>query len=171
MLTDLRILDDVEAWSPSLNRLNRLTHGPKHHLADPALATRLLGLEADALIAGDAGSVQVPRDGLLLGGLFEALAALSVRVFAQAAEARVYHLRTYAGRHEVDLIVERGDGRVLAVEVKLASTVGGDHVKHLNWLEDRIGERLIDRVVVSTGPNAHRRKDGVAVIPLGLRGP
>ena len=171
VLTDLRILDDIEAWSPSLNRLSRLTQGPKHHLADPALATRLLGLDAGALIAGETGSVHVPRDGLLLGGLFEALATLSVRVFAQAAEARVYHLRTYAGRHEVDLIVERGDGRVLAVEVKLASTVDTDDVKHLNWLGDKIGDRLIDRVVVSTGPHAYRRKDGVAVVPLGLLGP
>ncbi len=171
VLTDLRILDDIEAWSPSLNQLSRLTQGPKHHLADPALATRLLGLDADAMITGETGSVHVPRDGLLLGGLFEALATLSIRVFAQAAEARVHHLRTYAGRHEVDPIVERGDGRVLAVEIKLASTVDGDDVKHLHWLEGKIGDRLIDRVIVSTGPNAYRCKDGVAVVPLGLLGP
>lgn len=171
VLTDLRILDPVDAWSPTNNRLERLTQGPKHHLADTALVTQLLGLDTAALLAGEEGAVRIPRDGSLLGGLFESLVTLSLRVFAQAAEARVYHLRTHAGRHEIDLIVERGDGRVLAIEVKLASTVVDRDVRHLHWLEDQLGDRLIGKVVVSTGPAAYRRRDGVAVIPLGLLGP
>jgi hypothetical protein len=36
----------------------------------------------------------VPRDGTLLGALFESLMTLTMRVAAQAAEARVAHLRT-----------------------------------------------------------------------------
>jgi hypothetical protein len=36
----------------------------------------------------------MPRDGTLLGALFESLATLSARVYAQAAEATVGHLRT-----------------------------------------------------------------------------
>ena len=99
VLTDLRILDPVAAWSPTTNRLQRLTQGPKHHLADPALVAQLLGLDATALVAGAEGAVRVARQGTLLGGLFESLVTLSVRVFAQAAEARVHHLRTRAGRH------------------------------------------------------------------------
>jgi uncharacterized protein len=171
VLTDLRILDPLDAWSTSSNRLMRLTQGPKHHLADPALVTQLLGLDAAALLAGKQGAVEVPRHGTLLGGLFESLVTLSVRVFAQAAEARISHLRTHAGRNEIDLIVERGDGRVLAIEVKLAASVDDDDVRHLHWLKKQLGDRLIDRVVVSTGPAAHRRADGIAVVPLGLLGP
>ena len=170
-LTDLRILDPVPAWAPTTNRLARLTQGPKHHLTDPALVTQLLGLDAAALLAGHEGQVRVPRDDTLFGGLFESLVTLSVRVFAQAAEARVHHLRTQAGRHEVDLVVERPDGRVLALEAKLAATVDDSDVRHLHWLGERIGDRLIDKVVVTTGPAAYRRPDGVAVVPLGLLGP
>jgi predicted AAA+ superfamily ATPase len=55
----------------------------------------------------------------MLGALFEHLTALSVRVYAGAAGARVRHLRTKNGDHEVDLIVERRDSRVVALEVKL----------------------------------------------------
>lgn len=40
----------------------------------------------------------IPRDGTLLGGLFESLACLSVRTFAQAAGGRTYHLRCSARR-------------------------------------------------------------------------
>ncbi len=61
---------------------------------------------------------------------------LSVRTYAQAAEATVKHLRTIKGEHEVDLIVERADGRVVAIEVKLARDVGDDDVRHLHWLKE-----------------------------------
>jgi len=46
--------------------------------------------------------------------------ALSVRVYAQASEAAVGHMQTAGGAHEVDLIVERDDHRVVAIEVKLS---------------------------------------------------
>ena len=42
---------------------------------------------------------------------------LSVRVYAQQAEARVSHFHAGGGRQEVDIIVERADGRVIALEV------------------------------------------------------
>lgn len=171
VLTDLRILDPLHAWLPGLNHLHRLTQAPKHHLADPALAVRLLGLDATALLADQPGSVSLPRDGVLLGGLFESLATMSVRVFAQHSEAKVAHLRTYGGEHEVDLIVETGAGDVVAIEVKLAAAIDDADVRHLTWLEDKIGDRLLDKVVLSTGPRAYRRPDGVAVVPLALLGP
>ena len=44
----------------------------------------------------------------------KAFVTLDIRVYAQASEARVGHLRTAGGEREVDLIVERADGRVVA---------------------------------------------------------
>ncbi|MBN1426278.1 hypothetical protein JXA88_17140 [Candidatus Fermentibacteria bacterium] len=44
---------------------------------------------------------------------------MSGRVYAQAADARVEHLRLQGGRQEVDSIVGRPDLRVLGIEVKL----------------------------------------------------
>ncbi|EQD70749.1 hypothetical protein B1A_06144, partial [mine drainage metagenome] len=73
MLRELRILDPVEAWLPTRNPFSRLTGAPKHHLADPALAARLLDRTENHLIAGDEGESVIPRDGTLLGGLFESL--------------------------------------------------------------------------------------------------
>jgi len=94
-----------------------------------------------------------------------------MQVYAARNEARLGHLRTARGRQEIDLIVERADGSVVAVEVKLARDVSGDDVKHLNWLGDKLGDRVLDRVVITTGPSAYRRRDGVAVVPLVLLGP
>jgi len=107
----------------------------------------------------------------LLGDLFESLVTLDVRVYARETEARVRHLRTYRGEHEIDLIVERADGRVVAIEVKLASSVRDLDVRHLNWLAKRLGDDLLDRVILTTGAHAYRRPDGVAVVPAALLGP
>ena len=45
-LERLYILDPVPAWAPTGSWLSRLTEGPKHCLADPALAAVLLGADA-----------------------------------------------------------------------------------------------------------------------------
>lgn len=171
VLERLWILDPVPAWLPSRNPIARLTSPPKHHLVDPALAARLLGAGVDALLSGEGPGPSIPRDGTLLGHLFESLVTLSVRVFAQSAEAGVGHLRTKAGRHEVDLIVERDDHRVLAIEVKLGQVVTDDDVAHLRWLGTQLGDDLLDAVVINTGEQAYRRKDGIGVVPAALLGP
>jgi predicted AAA+ superfamily ATPase len=170
-LERLWIVDPVPAWLPTQNHIARLTAPPKHHLADPALAARLLGADVDALLAGRPIGPSIPRDGALLGHLFESLVTLAVRVFAQAAEATVKHLRTRAGKHEVDLIVERGDHRVVAVEIKFAQRVGDHDCMELRWLAGEIGDDLLDAVVITTGPAAYRRSDGIAVVPAALLGP
>ena len=165
------ILDPVPAWLPSRNHLNRLSQPPKHHLADPAFAVRLLGLDQEALLSGIESGPAIPRDGTLLGQLFESLVTLSIKTFAQASEARVSHLRLKGGRREIDLIVERPDQRILAIEVKLSAAIDQHDVKHLLWLREKIGDDLLDAVVINTGPTAYRRKDGIAVVPAALLGP
>ena len=169
-LTQIWVLDPVPAWTASGSELNRLQQTPRHHLVDPALAARLLGLTAESLIDGEGRPIG-PQQGTMLGNLFESLATLCVRVAAQAADAEVRHLRTRNGDHEVDLIVVRPDGRVVALEVKLASTVSEADVRHLRWLRNTIGDRLIDAAIITTGPSAYRRPDGIGVVPLGLLAP
>lgn len=171
VLERLYVLDPVPGWKPTRNRIARLTEPPKHHLADPALATTLLGLSSEQLLAGEEPAMVMPRDGTFLGALFESLVTQSVRVYARAAEASVGHLRTYAGQREIDLIVERGDGRAVAIEVKLNPVVADKDVTHLRWLREQMGADLLDAIVVTTGAEAYRRADGVAVVPAALLGP
>jgi hypothetical protein len=60
----------------------------------PCMAARLLGADVGAVLEGAPVGPTVPRQGSLLGAPFESLLTLSMRVYAQAAEARVAHLRT-----------------------------------------------------------------------------
>ncbi|MGB7980671.1 MAG: DUF4143 domain-containing protein [Candidatus Nanopelagicales bacterium] len=164
------VLDPVEAWTPAFAPLKRLTRTPKHHLVDPALAARLVGVGKAGLLRGQGTRVSAGT-GTWLGALFESLVAQSVRVYAGAADARVGHLRTKNTEHEVDLIVEAPDRSTIAIEVKLSDTIRPDDLQHLAWLHQQLGDRLVERVVIYTGKLAYRRHDGIAVVPLSLLGP
>lgn len=170
VLASLWLVDPVSAWSPVGSPMTRLGQSPKHHLADPALAARLLGLTTDALLGGE-GIPADPRSGTMIGALFESLVTLCLRVPAQALEAEVMHLRTRNGDHEIDLVVVRPDGRVLAIEVKMAASITDGDTKHLRWLQDQLGERVVDLIIINSGPTAYRRPDGIGVVPLALLSP
>ena len=161
-LTKLWILEPLEAWQPLGSGWKRLTSSPKHHLVDPGFAARLLDLEAQDLLT--------PAGANMYGALFESLAVLCVRVFAQALEATVGHFRTRAGEHEVDLVLQGRGGAIVALEVKTANRVGDHDVKHLLWLRERVGEKMRAAAVLYGGKQAYMRKDGIAVIPLGCLG-
>jgi len=173
-LTRIFLLDPLPAWLPTFAPLKRLTRTPKHHLVDPALSARLVGVGREGLLGGgpaeaDRGSCHDDGD----------LARRTLRVAGHTERPRVRpssrrddrHLRTKNTDREVNLIVEGPDRRVVAIEVKLAATVSDADVRHLHWLHDQLGERLADRVVITTGSDAYRRRDGVAVVPLALLGP
>lgn len=132
----------------------------KHHLAGPALTLRLTWISVS--------SPTTIRNSQFLGRLFESQAIPSVRVAAEASFATASHLRTLKGEHEVDLIAQGQDGRV--VGVKLTANVTDEDVRHLQWLHDQRRNDIADLVIVTTGSRAYRRADGAAVVSLALLG-
>ena len=102
------IVEDQPAWAPHLRSKHRLRKAPKRHFVDPSLAVAALRATPDRLL----------RDLSLFGFLFESLVVRDLRVYAQATDARVLQYRDSGGL-EVDAIVEAGDGRWMAFEVKL----------------------------------------------------
>lgn len=170
ILERLWLIEPVPAWIPTNNRLKQYAQLPKHQMVDPAIAARLLGATIETLLEDDSHGLLVPRDGTLFGALFESLVAMELRTYAQNAEASVSHYRDEKGRREVDFVIERLDGRILGVEVKLGRVITGDDVKHLVWLKEQIGDAALDLIVVYAGTEAYRRPDGIGVVPLALLG-
>lgn len=169
VLHQLWLLDPIPGWLPVDNQMVRLAQAPKHHLADPALAARLLNLDAPTLLGDSAERSPLGRS--MVGQLFESLVALSLQVYTRVAEGKLHHLRTRNADHEIDFIVAGPGGRLVAIEVKLARTVEHRDVQHLQWLRRQIGDLLADAVVITAGPHAYRRTDGIAVVPAALLGP
>lgn len=166
------IYDPVPAWKPGGTALSRLGEGPKIHLVDPGLSAHLLGVDEDALLSGAStplvDAIPALRDGGLFGALFESLVSQSMRTYAQSLGVDHAYMRTREGRHEIDGLLIRRDQRCVAYEVKLAGEVDDRAVEHLHWLKERLGDQLLDAVVINTGPGAYRRPDGIAVVPAAM---
>lgn len=171
-LEDAYVVDSLKAWQPSLSQLGKLGKADKHHLVDPALAASMLGVDAVALAKIGGPRQFVAKQRPLVAALFESLVAQSVRVYAEHNDAHVYHMRMHRGEREIDIIVERDDGGVVALEVKLTSTPTAGDFKHLSWLQRTIGDRLLDAAIVTTGKYTYRDPEtGFAVVPAALLGP
>ena len=161
-LDEIWMFDELPAWESPTHQIPGQTRSPKHYLADVALGLHLAGIRRSSLNTSENSG--------LLGRFFEAYAVHSLRVAATAAGLRSGHVRTKKRAHEVDLVLETLDGRVLAFEIKLAGSIRDEDVRHLHWLRTIVGDDLVEAAVVYTGTHAYRRPDGVAVIPLALIG-
>ncbi len=167
LLERLGIVDDLPAFAPR-RRLGRLAEEPKRHLADPALAARLLGLDPALLRRSGVGAA---GRAVFADALFESLVTQSVRTYAQACGASVSHLRTYRSHRQLDLIVEGERGELVAFDVRLTTDVAERDVAHLRWLRRRLGDELVEGAVLNAGERCYRRPDGFAVVPAALLGP
>jgi predicted AAA+ superfamily ATPase len=162
-LARLMVVEDQPAWAPHLRSRYRLRRAAKRHFVDPSLAVAAMRAMPERLIA----------DLNLFGFLFESLVVRDLRVYAQANDARVLQYRDSNGL-EIDAIVEVGDGRWAAFEVKLgegqideAATNLSNVVRQIDTT--RCGEPACLGVIVPSG-YGYMRSDGVAVIPIGTLG-
>jgi predicted AAA+ superfamily ATPase len=169
ILDGLWVTDRVEPWIPMETFFKYVGKSPKHYLADPSLAARLLGLTIEGFKYGDERKMLGQQAKSTAGRLFEALVGLSLQSYAQLADAELLHFRTPQGDHEVDFIIARGD-QVLAIEVKLGESPDSNQVDNLNWFERTFCSYKVTKVLISTGANAYTRKDGTHVIPASLIG-
>lgn len=169
-LTNLWLLDEVPPWLPGEAQFSRLKQTNKHFLADPALTAALLNIDAGEILSGSEDTVLDNKYGTIAGRLFEALVAQSLQTYAQINDAKLAHLRTQNGDHEIDFIVHKGK-RIVAVEVKFSPAVDDADVKHLTWLQNIYPDNLFESIVITTGEHAYRRKrDGILVVPAALLG-
>ncbi len=163
-LERIMIVEDQPAWATHLRSRAILRKRPVRHFVDPSLAVAALGADPDRLL----------KDFKFLGFLFESMVVRDLRVYAQAADADVFHYRE-DGRLEVDAVVQARDGRWAAFEVKLGPRMVEEGARNLLRLAERVDQRLVGPpqalgVIVASG-YGYTRPDGVGVIPIGALGP
>jgi predicted AAA+ superfamily ATPase len=160
----LMVVEDQPAWAPHLRSKYVMRKAPKRHFADPSLAVGALRASARKLL----------EDLRLLGFLFESLVIRDLRVYAQACDGVVLQYRDSEGL-EVDAVIETGDGRWAAFEIKLGSNRVDEGASNLLKFAKQIdtkrcGEPAALGVIVGNG-YGYQREDGVQVIPIGALGP
>lgn len=160
LLERIWILDPLQPWELPGTGSSRQKSRAVHHLCDPALAARLLKLTA--------ADLELPKNGEIAGRLFESLATLCVRSYAELQGWTVGHYRQRDGRREIDLIVQADAEHIAAFEVKASAHITDADCRHLLWFKEQIGTACRSLTILYTGDRAYRRPDGILVIPLAL---
>ena len=130
----------LQPWSSNLGQ--RLIQTPKVYLDDTGLLAHLLGLTSERL--------QV--DGTLAGGVLENFVLMELRKQSAWSEIQpeFFYWRTASGQ-EVDIVLEDNAGRLVGVEIKAGSTLGGSDVRGLQAMASAVGKRWVRGVVLYTG--------------------
>lgn len=163
-LRNLSIIEDLDAWEPSLRAKARISRTPKRYFADPSLAAAALGASPDTLL----------KDMPTLGMLYEALCIRDLRVYAQKNHGQVFFYRDNAGL-EADAVVALRDGRWGLVEIKLNQSQTDAASDSLRRVANKVDQTIMGvpsfLLVVTADGYAYRRSDGVYVVPIGCLKP
>lgn len=81
------------------------------------------------------------------------------------ASVRIHHLRTAGGR-EVDVLIEREDGSVCGIEVKLGATPHSRDFAALRHLQSKLGPRFKLGIVMHTGSETLPFGRGLWALPV-----
>lgn len=156
LLEQLFLLLRGRAWSRNIGQ--RMIKAPKIWLPDTGLACHLLDCDQAAFERDDTA---------LAGSLFENFVAMELWKQAAWAETsvRIHHFRTASGR-EIDVLLERPDGSICGVEVKLRATVRSGDFSPLRHLQDKLGSRFKAGAVVHTGPDTLPFGPGLWAVPV-----
>jgi len=101
------------------------------------------------------------------GPLTEAFVTAELRKQLTWSDERpgMFHYRDHDGP-EVDIILETGDGRIAAIEVKAAATLTARDFRWLTRLRDRVGSRFAFGVTLYSGQRPLPWGDRLAALPL-----
>ena len=159
LLADVHLVQLLPAWGTTLGA--RIQKKPKVHLVDTGLAARLLRVSAEKLAGRD------PSAQTEFGHLLETFVVGEVmkQLSWTDSASLVGHWNHYdAG--EVDLVVERDDGRIVGIEVKAASSVSRADTRGLRALANAVGDRFAGAVLLNLGQRCYRDADGTLVMPV-----
>jgi predicted AAA+ superfamily ATPase len=159
LLETVFLVHQLQAWGTTLG--SRIGAAPKIHVVDSGLAARLLRLTESKLGLASAQALTE------LGHLLETFVVGEVCKQLNWLDSPVQpgHWRTHDG-DEVDLTLEREDGKIAALEVKAASRVPTGEMRGLLKLRRKLGSQFLGGVVLYTGTRTYTHDSGLHVIPI-----
>lgn len=154
LLTQVYLVFELPGWTAGVSA--KPGRRSKIHVTDTGLAAAAIGADGHRLASGQ------------LAGLFlESFVVTELMKQAVLIDEplTLAHFRDRAGV-EVDIIAERPDGRVIAIEVKSATATNQADAKGLRFLSDRLGDRLQAGLLLHTGPLTARLSERIWATPV-----
>ena len=163
-LRRLYVLEEQEAWAPAVRDKTAMRSSPIRRYCDPSVAVALLRMTPEKLLV----------DFNTFGLLFESLCIRDLKIYAEAIDGNVFHYRDARGL-EADAIIELGDGRWGAIEIKLEGRNEEKAASSLLKLQREVrsqhgGAASFLAIITAVGM-AYRRNDGIYMVPLACLRP
>ncbi len=159
-LEKLFVIEDIEAWNPSIRSKTVIRTGKKRCFTDPSMAVGALGLSPQTLAL----------DLKTFGFIYECMCIRDLKIYSQALGGKLSYYHDRYGL-EADAVLHLDDGRYALIECKLGSKdieKGAEHLLELKTLIEKTPLKAPDLLMVLTGGElAYSRPDGVKIIPLG----
>lgn len=170
-LEKLFVIQDIEAWCPAIRSKTAIRSAPKRGFCDPSIAIAALNVNAEGL------ETQLKT----FGFIFEQMCKRDLKAYTADFNSHVSHYRDRYGL-EADVVLHLEDERYALIECKLGSKEIEDGASHLNEIHRLIREKNLKekqvplrepdlKIIITGGPIAYKRKDGVFVIPLAALKP
>ena len=149
------LVQQIPPWSGNLS--TRLVKTPKIYLTDTGLMTYLLG----------ADEKRMKTDGSLLGKAMETFVLTELMKLNTWSKTRVriYHYRTQLGK-EIDFLLERSDGSIVAIEVKSSSTIDSSAFAPMIALSHNLRKRFVRGIVFYTGKEMIPFGNNLLALPM-----
>lgn len=166
-LERLYIIDDIDAWCPSIRSKTAIRSSKKKNFIDPSIAVAALGLSPEYF----------NKDFKTLGFLFESLCIRDLKIYSSVLDGDISYYHDRYGL-EADAVLHLNDGRYALIEFKLGESQVEEAAKHLNEIENLIkkyNEREKQcplkepnlKIIITATQYGYKREDGVMVIPIG----
>jgi predicted AAA+ superfamily ATPase len=145
----------VPAWSGNLSK--RLIKTPKLYLNDTGLLSHLIGFEPERIIS----------DALMWGRILENFVLMEMLKQSSWSDLvlSLYHYRTASGQ-EIDFIIERNDGKVIAVEVKATSKIDAKDFNHIKVFADETKDKFLRGILFYTGSEIIPFSKNLIALPI-----
>ncbi len=155
LLEQVFLVTTLPSWHT--NALKRLVKTPKLHFLDSGLLAAARGMTL--------ARVRARRDAF--GPLLESFVFSEILKLIAASDMQVtpWHFRDQQMR-EVDIVLERDDGRIAGIEIKANATVRSRDFAGLRTLAEACGERFAFGVVLHDGDGLTPFADRLAAAPL-----
>lgn len=155
LLEQVFLIATVQPWFT--NALKRIVKTPKLHFLDSGLLASARGLTFDRVKA-DRGAFGGPLESFVFSEVLKLMTASDLRLTP-------YHFRDRDTR-EVDIVLERDDGKIAAIEVKASATVKSGDFSGLRALAEACGDRFAFGAVLYDNTDVVPFGDRLAAAPL-----
>ncbi|MBP6870022.1 ATP-binding protein [Candidatus Babeliales bacterium] len=141
------------AWSTNLTK--RLIKSPKTYLVDTGLLCWLRGITLENIATHEKGHI---LENFVVNELMRQMSW-------NKSFASMYHFRSVTNE-EVDIILERIDGKIVGIEVKSSSYISPKDLKGLQFLQESVPHLWHQGIILYGGQESFEVAPGIVVLPI-----